>query len=432
MGLWSWLFPSPEQRLERARADLLGGRYNDARTAALELNLPGAAEIVEQAGIGLCRLNLAHAVSWAQAGDEEKVQQHLELAETFRHVQTAADIADALRQVRDIRRAQEAEVMAQARVEEARREAVDGRFHEQHGLPALPIPEGLADEEIEAMEVRLALLHESYPEDLRDDMVTLGPDFSQAVFEIEESKPADALRKLYAMPESPLVLHERGRAALAVGDLTAAVAAWTTFGQAVGHREMGHAHTATLLAHAQAQLGDLQAALATLRAARKEKPDVGGTLYPALLEATGDLPGAEKDLLAMLKRHGPQASLYNQLARVREAGGYRMEAMQALETALRTCGCGTGACGTKPPDAATYRMLATLYLEDGIERDRALELAETAIGMVRQPAWEDLYLATLAARARAEDTWTGLAERLRGVTSGADPRRAKLDRYLPA
>jgi hypothetical protein len=44
------------------------------------------------------------------------------------------------------------------------------------------------------------------------------------------------------------------------------------------------------------------------------------------------------------------------------------------------------------------RSLAILYLEDGIELERAAELADQAAGLVQKPAWEDLYLAALSAK----------------------------------
>ena len=135
-----------------------------------------------------------------------------------------------------------------------------------------------------------------------------------------------------------------------------------------------------------------------------------------LLEATGELPEAETVLRQLVKDAPTLSPAYVALARVRVAGGHRQEAMQALEASLRNCACGTGSCGAQPPDVNAYRMLATLYLEDGVDRDRALELAATARDLVRQPQWGDLYLAALAARAQGAPEARQLIDRLVEVT----------------
>lgn len=433
MGLWSWLFPSPEQKLDAAREALAAGRFNDARLAAQALDLPGARAIVEEAEEGLMRLNLAHAVSWGEAGDAGRVQHHMELAARFARPDHAWELRDAERRIRELDQARQAEARARAAQDERRWMDVDPRFFDAHGEGELPLPPGVSEEEAEAVRMRVALLYENYPEDLRPGVLRLGPDFVGAVLELDEGRAAEALAALVALPDDePLVQHERARAALALGDPAAAAGAWERFGRLVGHRELGAQHTAALLAHALVQSGQHDAALAALAEARKTDPMVGAGLYAALLESRGSYGEAEGVLRELIRKVGAQAPAYGALARVRVKAGDRMGAMTALETAMRVCGCGTGKCGTIPADVSMVRLLAILYLEDGIERPRALELAEQARAMVSgEPGWEDLYLATLAAREDHDPAWSEMAAALRRVTAPDDPRAARLTRYLP-
>ena len=84
MGLLSWLFPSPEDRIRRAQDLVDRERYADARLEVMDIDHPEALEILEQAERALTLLNLQEALSWGRAGDDRRVQMHMELAETFR------------------------------------------------------------------------------------------------------------------------------------------------------------------------------------------------------------------------------------------------------------------------------------------------------------------------------------------------------------
>jgi hypothetical protein len=433
MGLLSWLFPSPEQKLEGARRALIAGRFAEARDTALELDIPGAADLVVQAEEALAQLNLAHAVSWAEAGDDDRVKTHLELARQFAKEGMETSFADARRQIQTTRERREKIAAEEARRAADRMLDIDLRFRDGQSEEAMPIPEGMDEAEAEELKARLAILFDGYPEPLRRGMFALGPTFAQAVLDLDEGRAEPALQALIALPDdAPLVLHERARAADALGDPAAAARAWQTFAKvAGGHHPIGAHHTAVLLAQAQAASGDLDGAFQTLTEARKADPDLGSGLYASLLEARGDLAGAERLLRAMLQKYGAQPSLYLAIARVRLRGNHRVEAMQALETSLRQSNCKPGTCGAKPPDLATHRLLAMLYLEDGIETPRALELADTARQLVQQPIWDDLYLAALVARHEGSGDLLVLASRLHEVTPAGDPRRSKLERYLP-
>lgn len=434
MGLLSWLFPSEADRLERARRDLEKGRWNEARLAALELSGPEAEDVVDQAERALCKLNLEHAVSWAEAKEPERVAIHMQLARDFERSDLQDAFRDARRRIREIGARHEAEAAHQDRHSAAFKESVDPRFLAEQASPDLPLPDGASEAEAEALKARLAMLHDGYPEALRDGMVALGPDFASAVLKLEDGEAEAALQTLLALPDdAPLVQHERARAAHALGDPAAAARAWTRFAElAGGHHTMGHLHTAAALANVEAEAGDFAAGLRTLEAARKTEPEVGGALYARLLELTGDLPGAERVLRGLLKTHGPAAGLYTNIARVRLAGGHREAAIDALETSLRQTECTPGKCGYRPPDLRTHRMLATLYLEDGVQTDRALELAETARSLVEQPTWDDVYLAALVAKVEGRAEYGTLVSQLKANTPEGHPQRDKLVRMFPA
>lgn len=434
MGLLSWLFPSPDDKLNRARASLAAGRFNDARRDALGLDLPGASDVVYEAEQGLARLNLEAARSWADAGDGERVAMHLELAERFGGSPAMREIEATAHYFESRQREQAAFQRAQAEADLKRLMEVDPRFHAEHGEGEIPLPDGISEDDADALKARLAILHDSYPEALRASVFDLGAAFSQAVLDLDDGQPAEAFAVLSQLPDDVAVVqHERARALLALRDASGAVEALQRFAVlAGGHQAIGNLHTAAILSQTLAQLGRIDEAFEVLVEARRADPDLAPGLYAALLEARGDYAGAEIILRALLQKIGPQAPIYVAIARLRVAAGKRVEAMQALETGLRACGCAPGTCGSKPPDLAAHRMLATLYLEDGIETPRALEVAELAFGLVQQQTWDDLYLATLVANATQDPTRADKARQLASVTPPGDPRRARLDAIAAA
>jgi tetratricopeptide (TPR) repeat protein len=433
MGMFSWLFPSDEDKLSRARADLAKGRFNDARLLALELNIHGAEEIVEQAEEALAKLNLAHAVSWSEANDPERVRVHLELAQELRKPGMDDDFAEARRQIRALDAARAEAEKARVQNEDSVLMEIDPGFRGDNAEDVIPLPASVSDDEAEALRARLAILFDGYPEALRPAMIDLGSSFVQAVLDLEDGRTEAALQGLVALPDDePLVLHERARAAHALGDPAAAARAWTAFAKTCGqHHPIGNHHTAVLLSQVLAEAGQIPQALDVIQRARREDPELGGGLYASLLEASGDLAGSEKVLRHLLQKHGAQPSLYLAIARVRIRGGHRVLAMQALEKSLDQTVCTPGRCGYRPPDLATNRMLATLYLEDGQQIERALELAATAKGLVEQPTWDDIYLTALTEKISGTVQTPGLIRKLHDVTQEADPRFARLRQHLP-
>jgi tetratricopeptide (TPR) repeat protein len=427
--LLSWLFPSPADRVALARKELAAGRPHEARLEVLDVDHPEAPAVLEEAENALALANLEAAIGHCRSGDDVRAAEHLELAERFHQGAHAERFKTARRELRTIR-ADRAAALQRAREEEqARLLGVDPLG--VTGGPSLLDPtadHGAFDADREELEARLALLVEGYPEHLRDRVTDLGADFAQAVLDLDEGQANLALQTLLGMPDDdPLVCWERARAAYALGDPAAAARALRAFArEAGGHHPVGNRHSATFLAQCLAESGDVAGGLRVLRSARADEPKLGGLLFASLLHAKGDLEEAETELVRIVREHPRSSQAYVLLAQVRLTGGHRTQAMRALEASLEATCCSPGQCGYQPPDLATHRMLATLYLEDGIERERALELAETARGLVRQPQWGDLYLAALAAKSTGQPDAPQLIDRLRQVTPPGTPQAERV------
>ena len=53
MGIWSWLFPTDEDRLRRARVHMAAGRYEDARSLLFRCQLPEAEALYDQCTVAV-------------------------------------------------------------------------------------------------------------------------------------------------------------------------------------------------------------------------------------------------------------------------------------------------------------------------------------------------------------------------------------------
>ncbi|MFT6158411.1 MAG: tetratricopeptide (TPR) repeat protein [Myxococcota bacterium] len=434
MGFLSWLFPSESDRVAKAQALMERGAWADARLEVLDIASGDARLIVEAAEKELALQNLNAAISWATAGDDERIQVHLELAEQFKKPGMDDAFRENLKKIRDIRAGRSAEDALRDQEKAARLNSVDP-LGLSGSTTLLPSPPGmnLTEEEHIELEARVGLLIENYPDVLRDSVGELDANFAQAVIDLEDGNAADALQGLLAQPDNhALVCWERARAAQALGDPLAAARSLRRFADlAGGHHTIGRAHTGVLLSQLTAETGDVAEALRILRAVRSQDADLGTGLFAALLEATDELEDAETVLLAAVKKHPKALAFYSLLARVRLKGGHRIAAMTALERAMDQCACGTGKCGSVPMDAGIVRTLATLYFEDGMEPERAAELAGQAAGLVQKPMFEDAYLSALAGRARQDPGVEPLVQQLHTAVVDDDPRRSLLDRHLP-
>lgn len=434
MGFWSWLFPSPADRVDKARRLLAANRAADARLQVLDNDAPGARELLIEAETRLARANLEAALSYGQAGDEQRVHTHLELAESFHHGGLEEEFRRVRRELREIRE-QRSEAERRAKEErDARLMSVDPL-----GFAGGPswldpqIPPDLLDPDREELEARLALLVENYPDPLRDAVTRLGAPFARAVLDLEDGRPDLALQALLALPDDePLVRWERARSAHLLGDPAAAARSLRALVELTGrHHRFGAQHSGVYLAQLLAEAGDTAEALRVLRDVRAREPGAGGILLAQLLEARGELAEAEAVLTGLIEERPQHQPLYALLARVRLAGGHRTQAMRALEGSLEAVCCTPGKCGYQPPSLDIVRTLAILYLEDGIERDRALELAAQAMSLVQQPTWDDAYLRALAARAEGRPEAAALAAHLHQLTPAEDPRAERLAAHLP-
>jgi tetratricopeptide (TPR) repeat protein len=435
MGLLSWFFPSPADRVASARRLMDGQRWAEARLDLLELDHPDAAGLVATCETELARMNLVEAVNWARAGDEQRLAQHLELAEQFARGGLEDAFRDARREMRELR-AERTELARRAQEAEAARQMSVDPLGMSGGPSWLDrsVPTDLLDAADEEAAARLALVVENYAQPLRASVGALGPAFARAILDHEDGRPDLAVQALLELPDDhPVVRYERARAAYALGDPTAAARELRVFAtQAGGHHPMGRYHTGEFLALCLAESGRADEGLRVLRSLRASQPKLGAVLYAQLLELTGDLPEAERVLADLIRNHPKDTGLYKLLARVRVAGGERQQAMVALEAALTACACAPGKCGYQPPDVGVLRGLATLYLEDGVQTPRGIELAGQALGLVEEPTWEDAYLRALAARAGKDPQAPRLAEALWEHTPPGDARHARLTQFLPA
>ncbi len=435
MGLLSWFFPSAEDRVERGQRLLDAGRWADARLEVLDLDHSGAAEVLKAAESALAQMNLQAAVSWAEAGDDDRVMHHMELADTFHSGGLEEDFRDARRQMREIRRKRTEDAKRAEEAEAARLMGADPL-----GVAGGPswrdrtLPTDFLDASDEEASQRLALVLEGYAADIRQTVGPLGAPFARAILDFQDGRTDLAIQALLELPDDAAVVrYERARCAYTLKDPRAAARELNTFATLVGgHRDMGEHHTGTFLALCLTEQGDLDEALRVLRSLRVKEPERGAVLYAQLLEATGALEESEAVLAGLIRKHPSDPGLYKLLARVRVAGGQRKAAMAALESSLNIGHCTPGKCGYRKPDLGAMRSLATLYLEDGIETERALDLAQQATALVEQPVWEDAYLAALVAKAGSDPRAPKLVENLWLNTPKEDPRTARLTQYLPA
>ena len=422
MGLWRWLFPTPEDRVAHAREAVAAGHFASARAEIDGIDTADASEVRAFAEAGLVRMNLASALQYGESGDDDRLQQHLALAEEFlKSTQGAADpvawqaLADEMRDTK--RKVREAR---QARLDDARRRRQEAQAADL---------DGLQPDDAER-EMRMHLIVEQYPEALRPRVLALGPEFVAAVLAMEDARPDQALQALLAFPESePIVWLERGRAQWALGDLPAAMLAVAKFGAlASRHMQVRGQHTAEMLAQLKAETGDVQGALRVLRDARVVEPRVGGLMFPDLLTSVGELPAAAEALASLAAAYPKEEQIARRLASVYVKLEQRDAAIGALERAYAACCTNPAKCGFKERDGGLVRELATLHLEGG-DSARGLTLATEALDGVGEPAWEDLYLDALSRRADGDATAPDATRELLQRTPD-DGRRARMNRFL--
>lgn len=430
MGLLSWFSPTPEKRIARAEKFILSGRFADARDEVSGLDSEKAKGLFVEAERGLTQANLEAARSWADAGDDERVERHLELAARFHKGGLEDEFKQVRRYVRELRQARKNEADEYQRKQEAKLLDYEApAFLKDAPVPNLP--DGLTEDELMHAQMRISLVLENYPKSLQATVPALGPDYAQALLLIEDGKAEESLQTLLKMDSSqPLVRYERARSAFILGDAAAARDELNAFGRlASGHQFMGSRHSAEFLAQMTAEAGDIPAAIKILMKLRETESKHGGFLLAQLLFADEKYPQAETVLRDLIRSFPRQTALYKLLAQVRIAAGFRIEAMRVLEQALEATHCAPGTCGYQPPDPEVKRLLAILYLEDNIEHVRAQELI-SELPDTETPLWDDVYLKALNAKRNGDGTADSLTRTLLANTPETHPAHTRAQTYL--
>jgi len=412
MGWLSRMFGNdPQTQVDKARKLLARGEYNDARWAVEDISHPDAGALKAQAMAGLVLLNLDEAKARYTAGDSVGAKEHLEIALQF------GASTDQLKEVRRFGR--------------SLREAETARKVAKANVPITPEGDdplwGLPPDD---PRLRYAMRLEGWPEDLRLRLSKLGPSFAQAVMSIEDGDPSRAFDALtpYAAKDA-VARYERSRAAIALGRLPAAAGDLAAFHEAVGHQRITGAHSAVTHAQVLARIGRAPEALDLLTSVIQTDNglDLRGS-RASLMEALGDLEGAQKEAETLLRKAPKDQGLYRMLARTREGQGDRAGAAGALEASLASTCSNPGKCGQQPYDVQAGRMLVRLYLEDRIEPARVEELLKKLTENAQEPAWEDRYIEALVARNDGNMRVGEMADALRQALPPGDSRHAWVDR----
>lgn len=424
MGLLRFFFPSPEDRVAKARTRLERGEYARARLDLDGVEGPEADDVRTQAAAGLKHLNLELAVAEARAGQFERCTEHLKLAATFADAGDV-DVRAARRQVRELRSeaaapkppkdldlARDPEVMAA----EPRTEA---------DIWSLPPDDP---------RLQYAMALEGYPLELRARLLALGTDFALAVGLVAAGHPTQAVDALGAFVEQEgAVRWERARAAHAANQLGLASSDLQAFGDQFGHQLLGGVHSAGLLGRVLAEQRRLDEALDVIEAALVQEPGQLQLLgiQAGLLEGVGRYAEADEAARALVKLVPRDMGLYKLMARCRVRAGKRIDAMQVLESGLRG-NCTSGRCGAQKFDVEAGRLLSRLYLEDRLEPKRVDELLARVRAGAASQTWLDTYLQALHARNSGDP---GAMDRARALGAGLaddDPRQKLLRDAFPA
>lgn len=447
MGLFSFLKTSPESQIQKAQKLIANGEFARARNLVDGLEGDAATSTLEAALSGLREINLQEAVALANAGEFERAEEHLALAEEF-----GSTVDDALRNARRVVRDKRSSAPKKAR------RAPSGGGGDMFGMGgggAMPAPpDGESDDAVyeesgstsqgdadsiwnlppDDPRLAVAMAMESYPEDLRERLLDLGAEFIGAVSLIDGGDPKAAIAALSEWIEKePAVRHERARAALNDGNLALAASDLASFGVEVGHTQVGQQHTAALLAQLLTQQGRLPEGIAILKESLKTDPknvQLRGTLAH-LLEASGQIDQADEIARALVRDHPKDMGLYKLMARCRIRAGKRIEAMQVLESGLKS-NCTTGTCGAQPFDVDAGRMLAQLYLEERLDLKRAEGLIRQVKGARESAIWLDDYLDALVLRNQGGSDMSAQIESLLADVPEEDPRRAVVQKAFTA
>lgn len=406
----------PEARIERASLFLKQKDFNNARLELEGLSEPDAQDMLNKALLGLVDLNLHEAEARFSSGDDQGAMEHLQLAKNF------GASKEQLRQVQLVG----SEFQRERRMEAMQKVAEKNKVTPQGKDPIW----SLAPDD---PRLQYAIHLEGYPVELREKLIPLGQEFAQAVLNIDQGDPKQALQTIGNFIEKePAARYERARAALATGQFPLAMSDLLLFGKEIGHQEINNVHTGALLGQLFAQTGRGTEGIDQLNDIISNDPHPSLRIVKAqLLEHSGKLEPAEKEVQELLKDHPSSQPLIRQLAQIRVKLGNRISAANTLEAGFASC-CATGSCSSQPPDIGSLRLLARIYLEDRVMPERVTDLLQKLSNRVQQPVWEDQYLLALQARNEGSPFAKEMAQRLFASLKDGDPRQAWLKESFAA
>jgi hypothetical protein len=431
MALFSWLSPSPEKKIAKAQGFLDNKLYVKARDAAEGIDSELAEEIRKAALRGLRDLNIREAIGLANALEFERAQEHLDLAENF---DQGGDnkLQEARGEVRRLRtNAPAPKKRSAGAAGSSPFGGGGGGVSDGAGADEIPEPDenNLWSLPPDDPRLAVAITLETYPAELREKFLALGGKFAGILALIDKGEAEAAVEQLTPYIESePAVRFERSRAAQAAGKLPLAGSDLATWGQEFGHQLVGPSHTAALLAQIYAEQGRLEDGLRVVIAQLKIEAgqrQLRGTMA-TLLEAVGRFSEADEVARKLVREVPSDLGLYRLMARCRIRGGKRIEAMQVLESSLKS-NCTSGACGSQPFDVEAGRILARLYLEDRLDAKRATELMTLIKNNAKEMGWFDQYLEALVERNGGKADTDALAEGLLVGVGDKDPRRVLVE-----
>ncbi|MEE2787777.1 MAG: hypothetical protein VX589_10590 [Myxococcota bacterium] len=253
MGLLSWLFPKPQDRVEKAKRLIQDERYAEARLEIIDVDLDEAKTLLRDAEMALVRLNIERAIQKARAGDFQQYESHIELARSFDHFDQTALFEAAAEQLADIMGQQAVtkswDTLDHAAERRARLGTDPGDFtldayagtgvvrlffgeERPFNLPGLQLepmaswfkPTWCITTESNAL---MTGLKSAYPEQLHPAIDQAGDGLADALAYYHQEAPEKAVQTLRTMPLSnPVIAFELGRAASALGQHEAAILAF--------------------------------------------------------------------------------------------------------------------------------------------------------------------------------------------------------------
>ena len=416
MGFFGQLFGTdPAAKAKKAERLIAEEEYHEARWLLDGLDHPDAAGLMLRAQTGLIEANLEEARARYSAGDREGGEEHLGLARDF------GATAEQLRGARRLGR----EAMPKPKPKKT---------------PADTGPVG--DDPIWSLppddpRLRYALMVEAYPDQLRERLLALGPEFAAAALLTDTGNAAGAMKALTPFAgQDDVARYERARAAIAAGELHAAASELLQFGETIGHQAIGSNHTAMMMVQVLSSLGRAEEAhlkiLEALDASKNPHEQIMMRSAEAqLLFILGRDEEADTKTAALLKDSSRDMSLVKLLSRIRKRRGQRINAMAVLEDGLNRCCSAPGKCGSQPLDLEAVRMLIILYLEDRIEPGRVAELLKDLGQHRKKPNWDDAYIDLLQSRNSGDPSLQRKVEHLASNLKPGDPRVGLLGNTFP-